>query len=53
MQTSALKSQKTSDSLGNFHVDDWEKRGKIGANTLHLVSRYFQESDWGLVGLRK
>ena len=45
MQTSALKSQKTSSGLDNFHVNDWEKGGKIRMDTLYLVSRYFQGSD--------
>ncbi len=52
MQTSTLTSQKTSGGLGDLHVGDWEQ-GRIRAGTLHLVSHYFQELDWGPAGLRK
>ena len=45
MQTSALKSQKTSGKLDNLHIGDLEKGVKIRVGTLHLVSRYFQRSD--------
>lgn len=38
MPTSALKSKKTSGSLGDFYVDDPPKnRRRIGPNTLHSV----------------
>ncbi len=38
IQTSALKSKKTSGGLGNLHVDDWEnQRKRIGISILHLV----------------
>ena len=53
MQTSALKNQKTSSSLSNLYIGDWEKGRKIRADTLHLVSYYFQESDWGPAELKK
>ena len=53
MQISILKSQKTSSSLGNLYVGDWEKGGKIRASALHLISRYFQGSNWDLAGLKK
>ena len=53
MQIKTLKSQKTSDGFGNLYVGDWEKGGKIRAGTLHLVSHYFQESDWGSAELKK
>lgn len=40
--TNALKSQKTSDSLGDFYVNNWkEKRRRTGIDTLHLISYNF------------
>ena len=53
MQTSALKSQKTCGGLGNLHTDDWEKKGKIGTNTLYLISCHFQRSNRGPARLKK
>ncbi len=42
MQISTLKSQKTSGSLGDLYVNDWEDGGnkRIRINTLHLVFRH-------------
>ena len=45
MQISALKSQKTSNGLGNLHIEDKENGEKIRVGTLHLVSRHFQRLD--------
>ena len=45
MQTSALKSQKTSGGLSDIHLGDWKKRGRIRVGTLHLVSCHFQGLD--------
>ncbi len=54
MQISAPKNKKTSDSLGDLHVNDWkDKKKRIGTSTLHLVSHYLQRSDWGPARLRK
>ncbi len=54
MPLSVQTSQKTSGSLSNLHVNDWQENGRrIRADTLHSVSRYFQEPDWGPAGLRK
>ena len=53
MQISALKSQKTNSGLGNLYINDWENRGKIGANILYLISRYLQGSNWGPTGLEE
>ena len=53
MQTSALKSQKTSDSLGDLYVDDWEKWRRIGTSILYLVFCHFQRSDWGFIKFKK
>lgn len=39
MSTSTLKSQKTSNGLGDFYTNDWQKdRGKIRKSTLYWVS---------------
>ena len=44
MQKSAQKSQKTSSSLDNLHVNDWQKNSeKIRTSVLHLVFRHFQD----------
>ena len=53
MQTSALKSQKTSGGLGNLYGNDWEKGGRIRMITLYLVARHFQRSDRDHARLRK
>ena len=37
-QISALKNQKTSDSLGNFNIDDEKNGRRIGMGTLYLIS---------------
>ncbi len=43
MPTNAQKSQKTSDSFGNLHVNDWQENGrKIRINNFHLVFRDLQ-----------
>ncbi len=41
MQTSVSKNQKTSGGFGDFHINDWENRGRIGMDTLHSVFYYF------------
>ncbi len=38
MLTSIQKSQKTSDSLSNFYIDNWKKNGEVEIGTLHLES---------------
>ena len=53
MQISALKNQKTSGGLGNFHVNDKENRGKIRTGTLYLVFRHLQRLNQGLTELGK
>ncbi len=54
MPTSILKSQKTSNVLGNLHVNDWkENGGRIGMVTLHLISRHLQRSDRGPIRFKK
>ncbi len=53
MPTNAPKNIKTGGGLDNFYVNDWKNGGKIGMETLHLVSRHLQRSDWGLIWLRK
>ena len=44
IQTSIQKSEKTSDDLGNLHVDNGQENGerKIGIGTLYLEFRHFQ-----------
>lgn len=43
MLTSTLKSYKISSNLDNLYINDWkEKRGKIGIDTLYLISHNFQ-----------
>ena len=50
---SILKSQKTSGSFGNFHLNDQEKRGKIRTDTSNLVFCDLQKSNKGLTILKK
>ena len=47
------QSHKTRGGLGNLHVDDWQKKGRIETGNLYLVSCYFQGSDWGLTRFKK
>ena len=53
MQTNALKSQKTSGSLGDLHANDGKKGRRIGMGTLYLIFRHFQRLGQGFVGLKK
>lgn len=54
MSPSTLKSQKTSNGLINFHINDKEEnRGRIEISTLYLVFYNFQRIDKGLNRLRK
>lgn len=52
MPTNALKNQKTSDNLGNFHVNSWEKKG-VKASTIYQVSHNFQRANRGPTRLRE
>lgn len=36
-----MKSKKTSDDLGDLHLDDWKEKRENGTNTLHLISYDF------------
>lgn len=45
MLTSILKSQKTSDSFGNFYVNNKKENKEVGTSTLYFVSRDFQRSN--------
>ena len=54
MLTSATKSQKTSDNLGNLHVNDWqENKKRIRIGTLYLVFHDFQRSNRDSIVLKK
>ena len=54
MPISVTKSQKTSSSLGNFYVNNWQENiRKIQTGTLYLVSRHFQGLDSGLTQFKK
>ena len=52
--TSFLKSQNTSGSLGDFHINDCQKnRRRIRTSTLYLVFHNFQKPDKGFAGPKK
>lgn len=54
MPISVLKSQKTSNGLGDFYVDDCQENGgKIRIDTLYLVSHNLQKSNQYPAILRK
>ncbi len=53
IQTNTPKKEKTKGDLGKLHVNDWENRGRIRTDTLHLVSHHLQELDWGPTRLKK
>ena len=39
MLSNILKSQKTSNDLGNFYINDWQEiKKRIRINTLYLIS---------------
>ena len=54
MLINTSKSQKISDSLENFYINDWQKNGrKIRTKTLYLVSLGLQRANRGLTKLEK